>query len=343
MKMDAVETKLNKLSSDWQEFKLQFSEKISKQEGVKVANFEIKSLNKGMDEYFRTGNSNALELKSLSSNDESAGVTILPELYKNISDNLEKRIAIRKLASIEHISTSALDVIIEEGDFNAGWAGENESRTATDNGNLKKLRIPVHELYAQPKATAKLLDDSEINIERWITDKLQDAFADIEHEAFIKGDGNNKPKGILTCSEIERSSSKKLSCDDLLMLIYGLEEKYHHNSAFLMHPSTLAFIRSLKDKSDRYILNTDSTSEFAGNIFGFPVYTSTAMPKFEDKGDLVIFGNFEKSYKIIDRKDISIMRDPYTEKPFVKFYAVKRVGGDVVAPKALKILNIAKS
>ncbi len=60
------------------------------------------------------------------------------------------------------------------------------------------------------------------------------------------------------------------------------------------------------------------------------------MPPIDKKGNAIVIGNFKAGYKIVDRSGINIIRDPYTEKPFVKFYAVKRVGGDVVNQEAIK-------
>ncbi len=61
------------------------------------------------------------------------------------------------------------------------------------------------------------------------------------------------------------------------------------------------------------------------------------MPPIKEGNMAIAIGDFKSAYKIIDRGGISIMRDPYTDKPFVKFYAVKRVGGDVVNHSAIKL------
>ena len=49
-----------------------------------------------------------------------------------------------------------------------------------------------------PAATQALLDDAVVDIEQWIAEEVQTAFAEQEGAAFVNGDGVNKPKGFLS-------------------------------------------------------------------------------------------------------------------------------------------------
>jgi len=76
-------------------------------------------------------------------------------------------------------------------------------------------------------------------------------------------------------------------------------------------------------------------------LLGAEIYVSTDMPSISKGALSIAFGNFKHAYQIIDRSDIRVLRDPFTHKPYVKFYSTKKVGGDVVNFDAIKLLQIA--
>ncbi|HJD60222.1 MAG TPA: phage major capsid protein [Rickettsia endosymbiont of Omalisus fontisbellaquei] len=291
--------------------------------------------------YVRKGEDNGLMQKSsLNSSTEAGGVLILQTLYNSIITEINARSPMRGLASIETISTNALDIISEDGKFSSGWIGEVEAREETPAAKLKQQRIFVHELYAQPKASQALLDDATIRVENWLGERLRDSFVKMENNAFINGDGIKKPRGILSPDhdKIEKvKMGNKITADGLLDFINSLKEEYLANATLLMNRITLSEVQKLKDNQGRFIWQQSLSDSFKQTIFGVPVVCSSDMPPIDKKGNSIAIGDFKAGYKIVDRSGINIMRDPYTEKPFVKFYAVKRVGGDVVNQEAIKI------
>jgi hypothetical protein len=50
-----------------------------------------------------------------------------------------------------------------------------------------------------------------------------------------------------------------------------------------------------------------------------------------------------RGYTIAERPDLRILRDPFSAKPNVLFYANKRVGGDITDYAAIKLLKVAVS
>ena len=294
-------------------------------------------------EYLRSGES-SLITKSLSSDpDSDGGFLISKPINNSIINMINEKSVIRRLSSVETISSSSLDLLLEDGEFTSGWVAEKDTRDETDSSKIKRVRIHAHELYAQPKASQRLLDDSAVNIATWVKERLSNSFAKAENKAFLLGDGDAKPAGILACKEIE---SHGIIDDDLvgsiLLLINDLHEDYLANAKFLMSRDTLYKLQSLKDETGRPIWQPRISEKLPDTLFGIPVETCSEMPKVGDEGEsapMVVLGDFKAAYKIVDRQSISVMRDPYTEKPFVKFYATKRVGGQVVNPQALKILT----
>ena len=55
----------------------------------------------------------------------------------------------------------------------------------------------------------------------------------------------------------------------------------------------------------------------------------------------IMFGDFNKGYMILDRTGVRVLRDPYTNKPYVSFYTTKRVGGGLLDPQPLRALKVA--
>jgi len=307
---------------------------------VYAPEFETKS---SFGEFIRKGSSRDLTVKSLNSSEEAGGVLLVPKLYQRIISEIAARSPMRQLASIETISTNALDIISEDGSFSGDWVSDTEERPETETPKLKRQRIFVHELYAQPKASQALLNDSAIQVESWLAERLRDCFVKAENEAFINGDGNKKPKGILSYAEdmdvleIERN----ITASTLLDLISSLREEYLANATFLMNRTTLSAIQKLTDNDGRFIWQQSLSDSFKQTIFGIPVVVCANMPSIAENALAIALGDFKVGYKIVDHSQISVMRDPYTDKPFVKFYAVKRVGGDVVNPDAIKLARFA--
>lgn len=300
--------------------------------------------NNFLESYLRKGEGELFITKALTSS-EGQETLVSPNFYNQIIEEIYISSPLRQLASREVISSNSLDLIIAEGELATGWVRETEERKDTENPKLRKEQIFVHELYAQPKASQALIDDNSINIESWLARKLADSFLRAENEAFINGDGQNKPYGILNyVNEVENIEFKKeeFNADSLLSLINKLDENYLPNATFLMHRSVLSLIQKFKDKDGRFIWQHALSEAFKPSIFGFPVVCSSNMPMIDQQEKPIIaFGDFKIAYKIVDRSGINIMKDPYTEKPFVKFYSVKRVGADLIIPEALKFLKFA--
>ncbi len=304
--------------------------------------------------YLRKGTESELakyEAKSLSaSSAEDGGYLVAPTISKQIVASLEANSVMRKLASVETISSDSLDILSDQGDFEAGWVTEEEERKNTDHAKIKRSKIFVHEIFAQPKATQKLIDDASVDVGKWIVDKISSAFTKVESNSFIYGDGQNKPFGILQDKKqlnggtIERINSQKegeVTAESLIELYYSLDSEYAAKAKFLMHRHVIQQIRQLKCPiSGQYLWSPGLSAGASDCILGAEIVESPDMPIPAKEAEVVIFADFSSAYKIVDRQDIRILRDPFTEKPFVKFYATKRVGGRIINDKAAKILKI---
>jgi len=292
-----------------------------------------------------------LETKALSvGSDTDGGYLVTSEMAEGIVAKIAEASAMRSLASVQEISTDALEIIEETGGTNASWASEETEVKDTKTPTINKKSIPVYEIFAQPKATQKLIDDASIDIELWLADKLAESFASLEGESFIKGDGVGKPRGILSYpagtshTEIEQIASGKkgiVEADSLIKLLYSLKSPYSKGATFLMNRQTIEQVRLLKESSTgQYLWNPGLALGAPNTLLGIPVVEDGNMPAPGDNSLSVALGNFKKAYQIVDRTGVRILRDPFTQKPYVKFYATKRLGADVINTSAIKLLRL---
>lgn len=323
--------------------------------GFTSGNGHVSEYKKAFCNYLRKGMDAGLEelhTKALSvGSDPDGGYLVTPAMSQGIVKLVEAASPMRALASVETISSDSLDILEDVGDAAAGWTTETGTVTATDTPQVGKRNIAVHELYAQPKATQKLVDDAAIDIENWIGEKVAAIFARKESAAFINGTGSGQPKGILTYTagtdwdQIEQvisGSDGAVTADGLMNLYYSLKEEYSSRANFLMNRSVVQSIRLIKDTStDQYIWQPGLAAGAPDTLLGVPVAQSNDMPVAASSSLSVALADFASAYLIVDRIGIRTLRDPYTDKPFVKFYTTKRVGGDVVNFEAIKLMKLA--
>lgn len=304
----------------------------------------------------------AFESKSLSTSPDKEGGYFIPSIISShIHKTLKDGSSLRSLARVTEISTSALEMLIDKGDAAAGWAEEKGDRDETAAPEIAKVRIAVHEMYAKSRATQKLLEDSVINIEEWLAEKIASKMASIENTSFISGDGTGKPKGFLAYESVganawewgkleEIKTGKKGEFkdtkpeEDLIDLFHALKPAYLSQATWLMSRSAQSMVRKLKDPNNNHYLWQPALSlEIRPTLMGHPVHIMDDMPSLV-KGTAsksLVFGNFAQGYQIVDRQGAYTLRDPYSAKPYVEFYTVRRVGGDVVNFEALKVMNFS--
>ena len=217
-------------------------------------------------------------------------------------------------------------------------------KDVTEAPKLNTVTIKLFELYAQPQIAKKLLEDSPIDLAGWLINNLVDAFSRMENKAFISGTGIMEPLGILGYAEgssygqISHIKAKTLDADAIIKLVYSLDEYFASRAVFLMHRSVLQHIRSLKTSSGQYLLQHGSSGDEL--LMGIPVHQTSDMPLLDSKYPVVALGDFKNAYKVLENREMRILRDPYTNKSFVKFYTTKRVGGGLINSNAIKLLKI---
>jgi HK97 family phage major capsid protein len=296
------------------------------------------------------------ERKALSvGTDPDGGYVVNPDLSGRIVMKVFETSPMRAYASIQVISTDALEGLYDLNEASSGWVGETESRAETNTPQIGKWRIPAHELYAKPKATQKLLDDASINMEAWLASKVSEKFARDEANAFVVGNGVNKPRGFLTygagttlpgtIEQFPTGASGALASapdggDALINALYGLKQQYRANATWFMNRATTKLVRKAKDTDGAYLWSPGIQAGQPATLLGYPVAAFEDMPDPAASSLSIAVGDMREAYQIVDRLGIRTLRDPYSAKPYVEFYTTKRVGGDVVNFEAIKLVRL---
>jgi len=291
--------------------------------------------------------------KALSVGSDPDGGYMVPTAQSNrILGKVFESSPMRQLAMVETIGSDAMEIAVDEGEVGYGWVGETETRSETTTSQIGVAKITVHEIYAKPRATQKLLEDSSLDVERWLGNKVSDKFARVESSAFVNGNGVNKPRGILTYAtgttrgtieQVASGAATEITADGLIRLTFTLKDAYLANASWLMKRSTQAAVMLLKDGQGQYMWRPGLEASRPNTLLGYPLRQADDMPAVTAGTLSVAFGDFRQAYTIVDRKGITTLRDPFSAKPFVEFYSRRRVGGDVVLFEAIKLLVTAAS
>ncbi|RXF75457.1 phage major capsid protein [Hansschlegelia zhihuaiae] len=316
------------------------------------------------DAYVRRGEAaslKGLEAKALVAGTDAQGGYVVPEVTeREIGRRLAEVSPIRAIATVQAMTASVYRKPFATEGFASGWAAETATRSQSATPVLDELAFPAMELYAMPAATQTLLDDAAVDLDQWIAQEVETAFAEQESVAFVTGDGTSRPQGFLTPAKIANASwewgkigyvatgtagafDEDEPGDSLLDLVYALRSGYRQNASFVMNRRSQAAVRKLKDAEGRYLWEPPAGGNGPATLLGFPVVEAEAMPDIADGAHAVAFGDFRRGYLVVDRIGVRVLRDPFTAKPYVLFYTTKRVGGGVQDFDAIKTLKFGVS
>lgn len=318
---------------------------------------------KAFNAYLRSGDDDGLRGLELEGKGMSTAVAgdggylVDPETAATINSVLKSTASIRAIANVVNVEATSFDVLIDHTDVGAGWATETVATAETTTPTIERITIPLHELSALPKASQRLLDDSAFDIEGWLAGRIADKFARAEAASFINGDGIDKPTGILTHPSVDNDiwtwgnlgyvptgvDGAIGGGDAIIDLVYALGAEYRANATFVMNSKTAGVVRKLKDADGRFLWSDGLAAGEPARLMGYPVVIAEDMPDVVTDSNAIAFGDFAAGYTVAERPDLRVLRDPFSAKPHVLFYATKRVGGDVSDFSAIKLLKFGIS
>ena len=312
--------------------------------------------------YLRSGDDDPLRAVELEGKAMSTAVAadggylVDPQTADTVRSTLSATASIRAIANVVTVDATSYDVLIDHTEMGAGWATESGGLAETDTPQIDRISIPLHELSALPKASQRLLDDSAFDIEGWLAGRIADKFARSEASAFVGGDGIDKPTGFLTAPVVAEDSwswgnlgyvatgtdggfDGVSPADAIVDLVYALGAEYRAGASFVMNSRSAGAIRKLKDADGRFLWSDGLAAGEPARLMGYPVLIAEDMPDIGSDAMAVAFGDFGAGYTIAERPDLRVLRDPFSAKPHVLFYATKRVGGAISDFAAIKLLK----
>lgn len=311
--------------------------------------------------YLRRGSE--VELKSFSGVVPADGGYAVPKEIDEIIDATLKGISpIRAIANVVRVGSAGYRKLVTQNGVTSGWASETATRPETATPTFNEIVPSFGELYANPAATQAMLDDAAFDVEAWLAAEIATEFAKAEGAAFVNGNGTNKPRGFLQAATAVTSDATRPfgtlqyvasgaagafvasnPQDKLLDLVHALRAPYRQGASWVMNASTLATIRKFKTTDGAFIWQPGISAGQPDTLLGYPVVEAEDMPDIAANSLSVAFGNFKAGYLIAERSETNILRDPYSNKPYVHFYATKRLGGAVTNSEAIKVMKFAAS
>lgn len=358
-RQDQAEAAIAELQTDVDEVKARL-DKVARaasrpvMSGAAPAGEEVKSFVNG---YLRRGREP--EVKSLNTTTPGDGGFAVPQsIDQMIASELVEISPIRGLAQVVQTGTSGYRKLVSTGGTASGWVSEIAARTETDAPNFSEIAPPSGDLFANPAASQTMLDDAAFDIETWLANEIAIEFARAEGAAFVGGTGTNQPEGFLTAPNstaedgvrsfgtVQYIGSGDAAGFDaapeakLIDLIHSLKAGHRQGASFVMNSSTLATVRKLKTSDGAFLWQPGLVEGQPDRLLGYPVVEAEDMPSVESGAFPIAFGNFRHGYLIAEHSATRVLRDPFSNKPFVHFYATKRVGGQVLDSNAIKLLKI---
>ena len=317
-------------------------------------NAEVKGF---VDGYLRQGRE--VEVKAVQGTVPADGGYAVPqEIDAAIARQLTLVSPIRQIAQVVQVGTSGYRKLMTLGGAASGWAAETAARPETGTPTFAEIAPPSGDLYANPAASQAMLDDAAFDLEAWLASEIATEFGRAEGTAFVNGSGVNRPAGFLTAPKSTATdptrpfgtlqfvgSGHATGLGDtielmLVDIVHKLKAGHRQGASWVMNSATLAEVRKLKTDDGAFLWQGGLAAGQPDRLLGYPVVEAEDMPDVAANAFPIAFGNFRAGYLIAERSATTILRDPFTNKPFVHFYATKRIGGQVLDSAAIKLLKI---
>lgn len=355
--------KIEKINGDLD----QLAERLKATEAA-VSRASVAPASAGVDEqkaafgaWMRRGES-APGLKGMRVSDNENGGYLVPDAVVGpLVQRLFDGSPMRQVARVQSITGNAVEGVVSYGQLSVSWLDEVTASSDPTTPTLKRYRIEVNNQRSSPRISPTLLDDAAVNVESWLGEAIARDFALSEQAAFITGSGVGRPRGITTYTTAATADATRAwgqlehvatatsggfgsnanGTDKLITLIGKLKSGYRQGAAFMMSKTTLAAARVLKTSGGDYIWEPSSKAGNPSELLGYPVIEAEDMPAIAADSLSIAFGNFGNGYMIVDRLGLSVLRDPFSNNPYVTFHATRRVGGGVVDFDAIKFLKFS--
>tara|TARA_B100001063_G_scaffold247320_1_gene292616 strand:+ start:9867 stop:11054 length:1188 start_codon:yes stop_codon:yes gene_type:complete len=357
--LESTVDKLNEQVTEFEAYKKQMELEQKQRNRPGISDSAAAEYKEGFLKFMRKGDSSSIETKAVNTGSDADGGFAVPEELDRSILELERDMSpMRQVCHQITISTADYKKLVNKGGAGSGWVGEEAERPETTGPSLAQITAFMGEIYANPAATQTSLDDIFFNAEAWIQGEVAKEFADQEAVAFLSGNGTNKPKGMLaytlstaadksrTFGQLQKvvaSGTTSVTGDNLIDLIHSAKAGYRRNASFMMNNMSVAEVRKIKDNDGNYLWRPGLEAGASSSLLGYSIVENEDLADMAANANSILFGDFNRGYTIVDRIGTRILRDPYTNKPFVHFYTTRRTGGMLTDSNAIKVLSMAAS
>ena len=305
---------------------------------------------KAFSSWLRKGEIDELEKKALYESDDTLGGFYAPAEYvADLIKTVTEISPIRSIARVRSTTKRGIEIPKRTGQFAASFVAETGSRTETTGYTTGMMQIDAHEMYALVDISQAMLEDSAFDLESEMSSEFAEQFAKAEGTAFVSGNSVGRPQGFTDSSagvgSTNSGAGAALTANGLLDLIYDIKSDYLTNARFVMNRGTFGAILKLEDTAGQKIFHVGMqlVGGAPNTIMGSPYVLATNMPDVGSSAKPVAFGDFSRAYTIVDRINMSVLRDPFSQATSgnIRYVARKRIGGAVVVPEAIRLQNIS--
>jgi HK97 family phage major capsid protein len=329
-----------------------------------VGSADLIEARKATDNFLRTGE--GMSQKSLSSVTGGGGYLIPAVQAEAVYELMKPASPMRQWCNVVTPESGDYAQPIALGGGAVTHVGEEDARPANTTPTFTEVKPAMGEVYLNWPCSQRALDDSGYDLAHLIEVEGSRTIAEAQNAAFVSGNGTNKAKGFLQYTQastddgtrsygevqyvstgvaggFKTASASVSPGDDLITMIYKLRAGHRQGAAWMMNSETLSVVRKWKDYNTGAMLW--SPSLMAGQpslLCGYPVVENEDMPAIGSGTTPIAFGNWKRAYTIVDRT-LTLLRDPFTNKPYINLYLCAYYGGALVDSEAVKVLKLSAS
>ena len=280
---------------------------------------------------------------SLKAGSDGAGGYLVPDTYdEKLVQALSAKNVLRQISKT--IQTTQRLRIPVAGDIdNADWIPENTVMEFMD-AEFGEIILDAYKLGTSIRVSDEMLEDGGVDLEKYILEMFSERIGTAEESAFIKGDGNGKPVGLIYQAQLGDVSevAGDITMDDMINLEHALPYGYRKNAVWLMSADAYHKLRSIPHHNGHGVWRNDLKEGEPERLFGYPIYICKAMDTVAPGKIPVMFGDFSY-YWIGDRGKRVIKRlvERHADRGQVAFLTTERVDAKLVIPEAVKMLKIS--
>lgn len=280
---------------------------------------------------------------SLKEGSDGAGGYLVPDTFdEQLVTALTEKNVLRKLGKTIH-STRRMEIPVSLGGDNAAWMPEGVAVTFND-AIFGKVVLDAHKLATSIRVSDELLEDSAIDLEKYISTTFAERISAAEADAFIRGTGNGMPLGLIYQAPVGVVTAEdgKISAEDLIDLQYSIKRPYRENAVWLMSYEAYSALRQIVHHNGEALWRNGLEEADPVLLLGRPVYICDYMDIVTPGAFPVMFGDFG-FYWIAERGKRSIKRlvERYADRGQVAFVTSERVDAKLMLPEAIKLLKVS--